>query len=194
MDWRLKALKAKNDLQHFDVLLKEVRKYFDPLSAVNFNEAYQRLIVNHDYTFDELTHVVNVTKYKGKLKQSLVLQVKKFIANGEMATYVQDLRAIFINLVWLMLVVGVSGNFLVISYFISKHWKKLRKMSAYHFLLIMLAVVDGAYCIGISIFHYYEFQLVWKLGSLECVYGLNFIKLWFPMLSYWLVAIIAYER
>ena len=74
------------------------------------------------------------------------------------------------------------------------HKKSIKKMSSYHFLLVILAAIDGVYCCGITFIHYYEIQLVWKLGYFGCAYGLNFVKLWLPMLSFWLVGVIAYER
>ena len=43
--------------------------------------------------------------------------------------------------------IGCIGNTLIITYFINVNRKKLKKMSAYHFLLILLAIVDLIVCI-----------------------------------------------
>ena len=41
-----------------------------------------------------------------------------------------------------ILTIGCIGNILIIVYFINVNRRKLKKMSAYHFLLILLAIVD----------------------------------------------------
>ena len=45
-----------------------------------------------------------------------------------------------------MLAIGVIGNLLVIIYFMKINMKKLKKMSSYHFLIILLAFTDLFIC------------------------------------------------
>ena len=42
--------------------------------------------------------------------------------------------------------IGCIGNTLIIVYFVKVNWQKLRNMCAYHFLLILLAIVDWNVC------------------------------------------------
>ena len=44
--------------------------------------------------------------------------------------------------------IGAIGNILIIVYFLKINWKKLKKMSSYHYLLIHLAVADFIVCTG----------------------------------------------
>ena len=43
--------------------------------------------------------------------------------------------------------VGVFGNLLIISYFLTNNKKNIRKMSTYHFLLLHLAIIDILVCL-----------------------------------------------
>ena len=46
----------------------------------------------------------------------------------------------------LIFIIGCIGNTLIIVYFVKVNWQKLRKMCAYHFLLVLLAIVDWNVC------------------------------------------------
>lgn len=50
---------------------------------------------------------------------------------------------------------GTIGNLLIITYFIKINLKKLKKMSAYHFIIIQLAVTDFLTCFWESLLSYY---------------------------------------
>ena len=150
MDWA-KAFEAREELKHFGQMVKELDKYEDPFGLVNAYAVFQVLTNKYNYTINELTDILNATVYKGNLKMSRKQKLVGFLNVADFFIYQQYMRGIFINIVWLMLVIGVLGNLLVVVYFVKMHKKSLKKMSSYHFLLVILAVVDGVYCSGITL-------------------------------------------
>ena len=86
-------------------------------------------------------------------------------------------------------VIGVIGNLLIICYFAIQNKKNLRKMSTYHFLLLLLAVVDFLVCVmelpsilmELMSFSERFFEFVTlpfhELMNLQSMFGLFFVSL-----------------
>lgn len=114
---------------------------------------------------------------------------------AELVQYRAGVSRIAIIIIAVFAVVGVFGNSMIISFFVKKHRKNIRKMSSYHFLIIVLAVIDLLMCFALTYCYYFEWEfLLWKLDNWSCEYGLTYLKMGFPNLSYWLVVFISYER
>ncbi|XP_066936073.1 urotensin-2 receptor-like [Clytia hemisphaerica] len=89
---------------------------------------------------------------------------------------------------------GTIGNFLIIIYFIKINRKKLAKMSAYHFLIINLAIADFLTCLGMVFVTFYLGVPEWKLGKFGCSFMLGFSGSACPYASCWILVLLSYAR
>ena len=72
--------------------------------------------------------------------------------------------------------IGIVGNLFIICYFFVKNKQNLRKMSPYHFLLLMLAIFDCLVCailviIYMEILHYFRFNRFFMVNTLPFIKG-----------------------
>ena len=112
---------------------------------------------------------------------------------AELTKYRFDIRWVIYILLTLA-GIGIFGNLAIISHFFHKHWKKIQKMSSYHFLLVLLALVDLILCIIVPYIYYYLWEPEWRLDQWTCEFGMNYILMGFQNMSFWLIIIISYER
>ncbi|XP_066928865.1 melanin-concentrating hormone receptor 1-like [Clytia hemisphaerica] len=89
---------------------------------------------------------------------------------------------------------GSICNILVIIYFVKINFKKLNKMSVYHFLIINLAVADLFVSVGTSINYPLISQPSWKYGEFACVFLRIFLGNALPIISSWLLVLISFAR
>ena len=88
--------------------------------------------------------------------------------------------------------IGSIWNILIIVYFVKINVKNLKKMSAYHFLIISLAVIDLCASAGLSITQ--PLSRPWKLGVFGCVFFKSFMEFVCSMISAWLLVLISFAR
>ena len=67
-------------------------------------------------------------------------------------------------------------------------------MKAYHFLLTLLALVDGIFCVFATFSSYHDWQNSYQLSEFACLYAMPFGRYLLPSMSLWLVAFISHER
>ena len=89
---------------------------------------------------------------------------------------------------------GAIGNFLIIIYFVKINRKKLSKMSAYHFLIINLAIADFLTCFGLIFVSYFLGVPEWKLGKFGCSLMIGFFSSACPYVSCWILVLLSYTR
>ena len=90
---------------------------------------------------------------------------------------------------------GIGGvwNLLIIIYFVKVNFRRLKKMSSYHFLVIHLALTDLLTCTSSAIFPQYVGQN-WQMGEFMCIIILAVGKNIVPMVSTITLIFISYSR
>ena len=121
-------------------------------------------------------------------------EMKVALKYAETIEYRMEIWYIAYIVIAVLAAVGVLGNFLIIYYFVRKYKRNIKAMSSYHFLIVLLALIDGLACILQALSYHFEWQQEWRLDDWSCVYGLNYIRLSFPNLSFWTLLLISYER
>jgi len=90
--------------------------------------------------------------------------------------------------VFVLLVVGVFGNLLITVYFVKINAKKLKKMTSYHFLIVILAFTDLLFSISTSI----NMAPIVHKSLLNT--ATEFIVLPLISLSIWILVLMSIER
>lgn len=88
--------------------------------------------------------------------------------------------------------IGIIGNLIIIMYFIYASRKNLFKMSAYHFLLILLAFMDFYMCLVLLMSkyqHYWHSQMTVSY----CRFGSAILEV-SSLVSIWALVLLFYER
>ena len=101
------------------------------------------------------------------------------------------------NVYWFLIPTGVTGNLLIIAFFLKINLTKnnrLSKMSLNHFLVIQLAVVDLIICIIIPILFAEFYEPVWRWNWFGCVIAIPLLVSPLPFISLWILVLISYER
>ena len=99
------------------------------------------------------------------------------------------------NILWIILPLGAVGNLLIIAYFLKINFaKKLSKMSIYHFLIILLAVVDLFTSVTTSIIIHQFYKTTWHMGTFMCQVGYPFLMSVLTFISCWILVLLSYER
>ena len=184
---RFKALKRLQEA------MEDLQNYGDKKSMVDYYTSYTNMETKYGLTWNNFVFFVNFT-LKGKLKQSEKQDLQTALSMGRLNHFENQIRPIVLYCFITLAIIGIIGNTLIMVYFTRKHKQNLRKMTAYHFLIIILAMVDWIYCFSSTFLHYFDWQLTWKIDSFSCSYAIPFFIVSYPNMSFWLVVLISFER
>ena len=103
-------------------------------------------------------------------------------------------RYFFLNIFPIIFGIGALWNLLIIIYFIKINIKKLTKMSAYHFLILNLALADFLVCVTASIIRPSTYKASWDLVVFGCIILSTLLENVYPMVSCYMLVLISYAR
>ena len=99
------------------------------------------------------------------------------------------------NILWTILPLGAVGNSLIVTYFLKINYvTKLSRMSLYHFLIIILAVVDLLTSVTTSLIIHQFYKTTWHMGHVMCNVGYPFLMSVLTFISCWILVLLSYER
>ena len=180
----VEVLKALKNLQ------KSGNKHHVINLFVAFNNTHRG---NPSFLFDQITKRINTTGTKYSLDET-----KRFIARvihvGDYYLFLNKFHESYFSIFIMLAMVGVIGNSSLLIYFLKLHKKNFRKMGSYHFLIIVLAVLDIFCCISTTAAYYFDWQIEWSFGKVACIVSLPLQVYTLPNISFWVVGLLAYER
>eukprot|EP00111_Clytia_hemisphaerica_P004847 TCONS_00013932-protein len=86
--------------------------------------------------------------------------------------------------------IGIIGNIVIMIYFVCVSRKNIFKMSAYHFLLVLLAFEDFNMCLWLLLSKY---QYNWSMTVLYCRFGSAILEV-SSLAAIWALVLLFYER
>ena len=173
------------DLSKFQQTIQEVQDHQDNLALSKYLEACKTLEITHGLDWNTLISLINAT---GNVTRQQEETMRTNLKIAEFQDYNRDVQQITMIIMFALAGLGVVGNLLVMCYF-----ARLKKIS-YHFLVVMLALVDTLFCVGICFAYYFEWQFDWKFDRFTCYFIIPYIKQSFPNLSVWIIGLICFER
>ena len=162
-------------------------------SLVDLYIAYDNLQKKESVSFDTISKFINAT-LQGNFTAERKGLLSKAIQMGDLYLFFDKFERSFFNVFFIIGIIGVIGNFLIVLYFMRLHRKNFRKMGAYHFIITTLAIVDALCCITGTVSYNLLWRIEWITHAAICVIALPLFLSTLPNISFWLIALLSYER